>query len=161
MNFSGGLLGVEEAISRGVPQIIIPFFNSHQQIGEKVRKNGHGLVLKFDDLTKETFSAAIYDVTMNISFKEQALTAARLFNDVPIKPMATAIYWLEYVIRHKGAKHLKSTSVNYNLSKYLNYDVCIFYFALFLGSFLFWVFAIKLAIQRYQGREQKGKFKYY
>lgn len=154
-------MGVQEAIANAVPVIVIPFFNNHVQIGEQVRKNGHGLVLKLDNLTKETFTAAIIEITMYSAFKAKAIEAAKLFNDNPKKPMDTAVYWMEYVIRNHGAKHLKSSSVNYSLSKYLNMDVGIAYFFIFLGTFLFWGFVIKFAIQRYQGREQRGKFKFY
>lgn len=98
---------------------------------------------------------------MNMNFKQQAIEASRKFNDNPVRPMNEAVYWIEYVVRHKKAEHLKSSSANFSLSKYLNYDVGLFFFITFAVSFLFWVYVIKFAIQRYQAREQKGKFKYY
>jgi UDP-glucoronosyl and UDP-glucosyl transferase len=158
---SGGLLGVQEAITHAVPILFVPFLNNQVKVAEQVRKNGHGLIVNFDDLTKETFTKAILELTMNTAFKEQAAGASHLFTDNSVKPMEEAMFRMEYVVRNNGAKHLKSPSVNFSLSKYLNYDVGIFFFALFTASFLFWVYVIKIAIQKYQGREQRGKFKYY
>lgn len=37
--------------------------------------------------------------------------------------METAIWWCEYVIRHKGTKHLKSPATDIPLYKYLHLDV--------------------------------------
>jgi len=34
------------------------------------------------------------------------------FRDRPMSPAESVVYWTEYVIRHKGAPHLKSHSLN-------------------------------------------------
>lgn len=31
--------------------------------------------------------------------------------DQPLKPLETAIYWIEFVIRHNGAPHLRSAAL--------------------------------------------------
>ena len=141
--------------------LFIPFFNDQRRIAAKAQKNGNGLMLEFDDLTKETFSAAINEITSNPKFKENAVIASTLVNDNLAQPMYESIYWIEYVINHNGAKHLRSPSTNLSLIKYLMIDVALFYFSIFTVSFLFWVFIIKLCVKRHRAKEQKGKFKYY
>lgn len=41
--------------------------------------------------------------------------------------METAIYWVEYVVRHKGAPHLRSTGQNLDIVTYHNLDVYAFF----------------------------------
>ena len=33
-----------------------------------------------------------------------------IMNDRPVPPLESALYWIEYVIRHKGAPHLRSAA---------------------------------------------------
>lgn len=37
-----------------------------------------------------------------------------LFKDRPLSALRTAVFWTEYVIRHRGAKHLQSNAVHLN-----------------------------------------------
>lgn len=46
-----------------------------------------------------------------------------LHNDRPIKPLDLAVYWTEYVMRHKGAVHLRSAAHNLNWFQYHSLDV--------------------------------------
>ena len=158
---SGGLLGVQEATGHAVPMLLIPFFTEQQKIAEQVRKSGYGKIMKFDNLTRENFGAEILSITRNSEFKQKAMAASELLQDTLTRPMHEALYWMEYAIRYNGAPHLKSSSIHFTTSKYFNYDVVVFYIALIAGSSMFWFYAIKSCIRKYQGREQRGKFKYY
>jgi len=40
-----------------------------------------------------------------------------------MKPLDRAVYWVEYVIRNGGAKHLKSDSVGLNDVQYFLFDI--------------------------------------
>lgn len=141
--------------------LFIPFFNDQLRIAKKVMNDGYGLILKFDDLTKETFTFAIEEITSNPDYKAQAEAASTLFKDNSENPMNEAMFWIEHVIRTGGAKYLKSSSVDLCWSQYMMIDVGLFYFAIFAVSFLTWVMIIKLCINRYRSKEQKAKFKYY
>lgn len=50
-------------------------------------------------------------------------------------PVETMVYWSEYVIRHKGAKHLRSAGLDLNYIQYHNLDafVVIIALAIILG----------------------------
>lgn len=52
------------------------------------------------------------------------LTSAR-FRDQMKSPLETAIYWVEYVARHKGAPHMHSASLNMSFISYHNIDVFV------------------------------------
>lgn len=45
-------------------------------------------------------------------YKERAEHLSRIFKDRPQLPLETAMFWIEYVIRHKGAPHLRCASLN-------------------------------------------------
>lgn len=40
--------------------------------------------------------------------------------------MERAIWWIEYVLRHRGAPHMKSISLNLNVFQYLLLDIIAF-----------------------------------
>lgn len=55
-----------------------------------------------------------------------------------MKPMDRAIYWVEYVLRHNGASHLKSSCVSLNFTQYFSIDVCCTFISMIIvGIFLF------------------------
>jgi len=43
-------------------------------------------------------------------FKKKAAELSLTFHDQPIKSLNKAIYWIEYVIHHNGAHHLKTAA---------------------------------------------------
>lgn len=47
----------------------------------------------------------------------------RIFIDEPMNGLEKAIWWSEYVIRHKGARHLRSPTADIPLYQYLMLDV--------------------------------------
>ena len=74
-------------------------------------------------MTKETLSAELNELLNNKRYMERAKEVSRIFKDNPIHPMDEAMYWMEYVIQHKGAKHLKSKAVNMPFYQYFMLDI--------------------------------------
>lgn len=64
-------------------------------------------------------------------FNKQAKELSERFRDRPMPPLETAIYWVEYVARHKGASFMKTAAVGMPLYKYLLLDVIAFLLAIF------------------------------
>jgi len=48
---------------------------------------------------------------------------ARLFRDRPRSAMADAVWWIEYVVRNRGARHLRPLGADLPLHQYLLLDV--------------------------------------
>ena len=140
--------------------LFIPFLNSHKKVAARAEKEGYGLILPFDDITKESLSVMIDKLIADPSFKEKASSASELFKSSPTPPLTEATFWIEHVIATNGAKHLRSRSVEMSCSQYWLFDIIIFFFIILLLSFLFWVFIIKLCITRWRSKENKAKFKY-
>lgn len=53
-------------------------------------------------------------------------------HDQPIKPLDSAVFWVEYVIRNKGAYHFRSKALDLNWYQYLLLDVAAFCLAVIL-----------------------------
>lgn len=49
-----------------------------------------------------------------------------LYRDRPMTPRETAIYWIEYVIRHHGAPHMQYLAVHQNFWQRTSLDVIAF-----------------------------------
>lgn len=57
------------------------------------------------------------------SYQKNAKITSNLFKDRPMSPQETVVYWTEYVIRHNGAHHLKSETLNLAWYQYVLLDV--------------------------------------
>jgi len=68
----------------------------------------------------------------NFRFKESAKRMSTIFHDRPMSALDTAVYWVEYVIRHKGAHHLRTAAVKLTWYQYLLLDVILFIITILL-----------------------------
>jgi glucuronosyltransferase len=51
------------------------------------------------------------------------MAVSRAFRDRPVTPLNTAIFWTEYVIRHRGAPHMRSAALELSWYLYILLDV--------------------------------------
>lgn len=92
------------------------------------------------------------------SYKQKAKELSEAFRDRPMSPLETAVYWTEYVIRHKGAPHLRSAAVGMPWYQYYLIDVIL---VIFLGIFSFClilyclIFKVLLRIIKKQSKEKQ------
>ncbi|KAK5640039.1 hypothetical protein RI129_010850 [Pyrocoelia pectoralis] len=119
----GGLQSKDEAIYAHVPMVGMPFFADQHINVEKMVSIGMGLSINYIDLKKEDFKATILEVIRNPKYKNKVTELAKLAQDQPMSGLERAIWWTEYVIRHKGAKHLRSPLINMSWYQYLLLDV--------------------------------------
>ncbi|XP_046661711.1 UDP-glucosyltransferase 2-like [Homalodisca vitripennis] len=129
----GGLSSTIEAVYFGKPLIGLPFFADQYLNVKGMVSLGAAVQLNMDDLSEENIRAAIKEVIYNPKYTENIRRLSRQFRDRPMSAMETAVYWIEYVIRHHGALHLRPSSVSLALYQYLLLDVIA---VLFLPVFL-------------------------
>lgn len=84
------------------------------------------------------------------SFQSQTKELSRRFRDRPMPPLETAIYWVEYVARHKGAHFMKTAAVNMPFYQYYLLDVIAF-IVLVLTVFLYVIFVSLRSVLRIFG----------
>ncbi|VVC33308.1 Hypothetical protein CINCED_3A004360 [Cinara cedri] len=134
----GGIHGLMETIDAGVPFIGFPVFGDQHQNLRISQENGFGIMSNIMTLTENTFERDVGLVLNEPSFKENAMRMSLIFNDRPLTSIDKAVYWVEYVIRHKGAHHLRSPAVE--LVWYQYYSLDIFAFIISIILFLIFIF---------------------
>lgn len=60
---------------------------------------------------------------MMFSYKSNMQRLSSIHHDQPMTPLDTAVYWVEFVMRHGGAKHLHLASHELNWFQYHSIDV--------------------------------------
>uniref|UniRef100_A0A8B9PHW2 UDP-glucuronosyltransferase n=1 Tax=Apteryx owenii TaxID=8824 RepID=A0A8B9PHW2_APTOW len=124
----GGTNGIYEAIYHGVPLVGIPMFaDQHDNIAH-MRAKGAAVELDFGTLKTQDLVDAVNTVINNSTYKENALRLSRIHHDQPMKPLDRAVFWIEFVMRHKGAKHLRPASHHLTWYQYHCLDVLAFLF---------------------------------
>lgn len=119
----GGLLSTTETVHNGVPILAIPVFGDQAANADRAVYNGYGLKLEFGEFTEEKFENLINELLTNPAYTENIKQKSKIYHDRPEHPLKTAIYWIEYVIRHKGAPHLRVAGAKLPWYKYYMIDV--------------------------------------
>lgn len=119
----GGLFGTSESLYHGRPMLLIPFFGDQHRNAHRIQSVGYGNFIAFDDITKDTLLKEITEIISDESYSVRAQQASAIFNNNLMHPMDEAMWWIEYVCKFKGAKHLKSHAVNLSWFSYLLLDV--------------------------------------
>lgn len=122
----GGMGSVVESQYHGVPMVGIPFFGDQQANIANVIKSGFGLGLEYARFTEEDFRKAVVEVLENPAYTKNVQKFSELYRDRPMTPRQLVKYWVEYVIRHNGAKHMQSPAVNMTWWQLNSLDVLAF-----------------------------------
>lgn len=100
----------------------------------QVENLGFGKILQYNDINEQSLQNQLNEVLRDDTYKRNALEVSKRFQDRPMSALDTAMYWIEYVIRHKGARHMKSSAMELSWIAYNMIDVYAF---IILGMLLF------------------------
>lgn len=121
----GGLLSTIEAIYHGVPVVGIPVFADQERNMANAELSGYGISVPYKELNAKVFSSALNKILNNPKHTENAKKRSAVMHDQPMKPLDRAMFWIEYVLRHRGAPHLKTAALNLAWYQYLLLDVVV------------------------------------
>ncbi|XP_040906718.1 UDP-glucuronosyltransferase 2C1-like isoform X3 [Toxotes jaculatrix] len=121
----GGTNGVQEAIYHGVPVLGIPLFFDQYDNLLRLQERGAGKIIQLSDVNSHSFEQALKEVLHQDSYRQNMQRLSRLHRDQPISPMDQAIFWVEYVMRHKGAPHLRTEANKMPWYSYYSLDVML------------------------------------
>uniref|UniRef100_A0A1B6FW12 UDP-glucuronosyltransferase n=1 Tax=Cuerna arida TaxID=1464854 RepID=A0A1B6FW12_9HEMI len=106
----GGMLSQHEAINAGVPVICIPFMGDQPMNAKFYEAREIGVEIKFNDLSEETIYTALTKILNTTKYKDNMARLSSIYRDQPTSPADRLVFWVEYVLRHNGAQHLRPAS---------------------------------------------------
>ncbi|XP_075220175.1 UDP-glycosyltransferase UGT5-like isoform X2 [Lycorma delicatula] len=121
-----GLQSLQEAVHYVVPVLAVPIYGDQEYNARKLLDTGAGLELDFYNITYESVYDKLEKFLTSTSYKENMKRVSAISKDRPMPPVDTAIWWVEYVLRHNGAPHLRPASLS--LKWYQLYMVDLFLF---------------------------------
>ncbi|XP_008582271.1 PREDICTED: UDP-glucuronosyltransferase 2B4-like isoform X4 [Galeopterus variegatus] len=125
----GGGNGVYEAIYHGVPMVGMPLFADQPDNIARMMAKGAAVRLDFDTVSSTDMLNALKTVINDPLYKENIMRLSRINHDQPTKPLDRIVFWIEFVMRHRGAKHLRVAAHDLNWVQYHSLDVIGFLLA--------------------------------
>uniref|UniRef100_G1R7U8 UDP-glucuronosyltransferase n=1 Tax=Nomascus leucogenys TaxID=61853 RepID=G1R7U8_NOMLE len=119
----GGANGVYEAIYHGIPMVGVPLFADQPDNIAHMKAKGAAVSLDFNTMSSTDLLNALKTVINDPLYKENAMKLSRIHHDQPVKPLDRAVFWIEFVMRHKGAKHLRVAAHDLTWFQYHSLDV--------------------------------------
>ncbi|XP_041976980.1 UDP-glycosyltransferase UGT5-like [Aricia agestis] len=138
----GGMLSLSEAAHCGKPLITIPFFGDQFSNAAAAAEVGIAITMTFQQLDADSLLAAIRRLT-SPKIQQSAKRVSKLWHDRPMDVLDNAIYWTEYVARHREAPPALP-SKNSSWFQLLLLDVYSVLIALLVFVFLFLYFVAKV-----------------
>lgn len=147
-----------ESVDSGVPILGFPIFSDQHRNVDNLVEAGMAISMEIFSVTYDTFSRNVEELISNpkygyiisndfpttqcvlfFRYVKNAKIASRIFKDRPMSPDKSVLYWTEYVIRHKGAPHLKSHAVSLTWIQYFLVDVFfVILIIMFIVLFVFY-----------------------
>ncbi|KAM4596796.1 UDP-glucuronosyltransferase 2C1-like [Fundulus diaphanus] len=153
----GGTNGVQEALCHGVPVVGFPLVFDQYDNLLRLQEKGGAKILTLNLMESgDYFLNALQEVLNEPSYRLNMQRLSSLHRDQPMKPIDTALFWIEYVMRHKGAAHLKAQSYRMPWYVYHSVDVALFLTGAVLLMLLAAVMFIRCLWKSVCGRKVKS-----
>ncbi|KAM9323021.1 UDP-glucuronosyltransferase 1A1-like [Pholidichthys leucotaenia] len=150
-----GSHGVFEGLCHGVPMVMMPLNGDQPDNAEKMAFRGAGVVLNIHTVTAESLLQALNEVINDKRYKENMMKLSALQRDRPHDPLEVSVYWTEFVMRHKGAKHLRAAVHDLNWFQYYSLDIIAVLATVVLLFVILTKKCIKLCIRRLSRKKKK------
>nr|XP_055030565.1 UDP-glucuronosyltransferase 2C1-like isoform X1 [Misgurnus anguillicaudatus] len=128
----GGTNGVQEALYHGIPVVGIPLFFDQYDNLLRLQERGGAKILSIATLDRNILHTVIEEVINEPSYRLSMQKLSHLHRDKPVQPLDSALFWIEFVMRHKGAAHLRTESYKLPWYSYYSVDVAVVLFTVVL-----------------------------
>uniref|UniRef100_A0A8D8Q714 UDP-glucuronosyltransferase 2B11 n=1 Tax=Cacopsylla melanoneura TaxID=428564 RepID=A0A8D8Q714_9HEMI len=143
----GGLQSLQEAYHYGVKLLCIPMFGDQDLNCGRVGKIKTGIVLEFNDLNEEYIYRALKTVLEDPVYSQNMAYYSALSKDTPMSPKEKSVWWIEYVLRHKGVAHLHSGAADLSIVQYYLLDVIAFLAVVLISAVALVYLALRKIVQ--------------
>lgn len=138
---SGGLLSVFEAAYFGLPIVGIPFFGDQPFNIDLAVGQGSAVLIEYTNVSEASLTWALGEVLHESRYSVAAKNISIRYRDRPIRPIALAQFWVEYVARHRGAPHLRPAGQNLSFLRYYGLDV----YGMLVAATVLWLYLVWIA----------------
>ena len=119
-----GINGAMQALSSGVPMVLLPICYDQFQSAAGLQSKGYGLTLNFGTFTIAELEMAMKSVMTSEVYRKRVQKASELIKAMP--PVGEKLnYWIDHVIKH-GSNHLKNSGYDMPVYSYMLLDVIAF-----------------------------------
>ncbi|KAH8362553.1 hypothetical protein KR200_000776, partial [Drosophila serrata] len=146
----GGTNGVIEAMHYGVPMLGMAIYSDQYHHVNQGKKAGYLLDLDYRKVTEEELRESLLELIENPKYRNNMKQASKVFRDRPLSAMDTAMYWINYVIEHRGAPHMVSAGVHLPWYQFYLLDIV----ALGLGCILLPILLLLLICRRRRAQKK-------
>ncbi|KAF7222988.1 UDP-glucuronosyltransferase isoform X2 [Nothobranchius furzeri] len=150
-----GSHGVFEGLCHAVPMVMVPLSGDQPDNAQRMANRGAGVILDITSLTAESLLQGLNEVINNTRYKEVVQKLSAVHNDRPFDPVDLSVYWTEFVMKHKGAKHLKAAFRDLNWFQYFSLDVIALLAVLVLSHVFLTVKCVKLCLQKLSKKRKR------
>ncbi|XP_062398809.1 UDP-glucuronosyltransferase 2A1-like [Sardina pilchardus] len=151
----GGTNGLYEAIYHGVPMVGIPLFGDQPDNMVHMKAKGAAVIMDYNTMQTRDLVDGLKTVINDPSYKASAMKLSKIHHDRPESPRDEAVFWIEHVMRQKGAGHLRVEAHNLTWYEYH----CLDAFAILIGIVLLILFMVyktcKVCFRRCCSRSNK------
>lgn len=130
----GGAFGVQEALYHATPILALPVHADQPKNAARLQNVGIGLTLTWDEVSEEKIVAYVKKLITETRYQTKISEMSALFRDQPETALERVVYWTEYVVRYRGATHLRSAEKDLSLIQLLHFDI----FVILLFSLYLW-----------------------
>ncbi|TKS80245.1 UDP-glucuronosyltransferase 1-1 [Collichthys lucidus] len=138
----------QKGICHAVPMLMLPISGDQPDNAQRLASKGAGVVLDILSITTESLLKGLNDIIKDPRYKENMLRLSSLHKDRPVEPLDLSVHWTEFVMRHKGAKHLKAAVHDLNWFQYYCLDVIVLLATVVLVFVMLTVKCLKLCFSR-------------
>lgn len=82
-----------------------------------------------------------FSSSLSYSYRQRAQRLSEIHKDQPGHPVNRTVYWINYILRHNGAQHLRAAVYSISLYQYFLLDIA---FVVLVGAALFYYILAKL-----------------
>ncbi|XP_012265947.2 UDP-glycosyltransferase UGT5-like [Athalia rosae] len=132
----GGISSLMETVYHGVPIVATPLFGDQMRNIMLAERRGYAIYLDFQTMTENQIYEAVMKVANDPKYKENVKKVSAYWRDDLNHPLDQAVHWVEYVLKHDGAKHLKATVTEQTFVQYLLLDVAFLILTILTLTFL-------------------------
>lgn len=120
---SGGQRNIEDAIHHAVPVLGISYSTSLEHYLRQIAKFEAGIISLIDFETQATITDKLQDAFQMEMYQSNMDKLCSLLADQPQNSLERAVWWVEYVVRHGGTKHMRAPQLSW--FQYLMLDVIL------------------------------------